>query len=309
MINTNILFNLKNKIKNNEKKKKENKNLNINLNTNLNENLNEKFNIFFDLKDKNKVNKVNKNNEKVNFFIKKKILTEYLNKKVNEKVNEKVTELINLDENLNKNIKLKNFLNEKIIEKSNHFYNPKLNNKNILLLVATHTNTNLKFNNIKNTINYFKDICTTICVVNTVNLQFNNELSIFYKNNNISYYEINNEPTYDFGKWIYLLNNTEYIKYDFVVFINDSLIIEKPINHFINLTVKKNIDLYGYNDSTQTNYHYQSYLFSIRSDSINKFIEMYNSKKNIIHSQLDVINNYEVKMTEYFDTHDCFLKI
>jgi hypothetical protein len=83
----------------------------------------------------------------------------------------------------------------------------------------------------------------------------------------------------------------------------------QPITHFINLTIKKNVELYGYNDSTQINYHYQSYLFSIRSDSINKFIEMYNSKKNIIHSQLDVINNYEVKMTEYFDTHDCFLKI
>jgi hypothetical protein len=126
---------------------------------------------------------------------------------------------------------------------------------------------------------------------------------------NIYYEEGENYLTYDYGKWIKLLSQVNSNSYDYIFFSNDSFQVEDSINHFINLTVKKNVELYAYNDSTEQKYHYQSYLFSIRSNAIHKFISMCNTcKKNII-TQEDVIINYELNMMNYFSSHDCFLKI
>ena len=116
--------------------------------------------------------------------------------------------------------------------------------------------------------------------------------------------------TYDYGKWIYGLNTTNYIKYDFIVFTNDSFIIQSNINHFFNLTYKYNLKLYGYNDSISRKYHYQSYLFSLRKDAIQTFINNYEKKKSNILNQTDVILNYEIQMVDWYkDSHNCFLKI
>ena len=201
------------------------------------------------------------------------------------------------------------FIQKKIFERLKHSYNPDLNNKKILLLVATHTNTELKLNTIKKNLQYFRCSSINILVCNSTNLPFNSELSSYYNNNNISYYEIENDNKYDFGKWIYLLRNINYTLYDFVIFTNDSYIIHYPITQFINLTIKNNYELYGYNDSTQYKYHYQSYLFSIRNDAINKFIGYYRTVKDNLNSQEDVINMLEIKMIHFFKTKGCFLNI
>lgn len=219
----------------------------------------------------------------------------------------------NTNININTNISILKGLKKYVIYKNKELlinsYNPELNNKKVLLLIATHTNTKLKINNIKNTINLFNFKCMDIMVANSKSLKFNDTFNEFCKDKNIMYNEIENDTTYDFGKWIYLLSKIDYLSYDFIFFTNDSFIIEKPITHFINLTIKNNVEFYGYNDSTQRNYHYQSYLFSIRSDAIHKFINMFNSKKDIIKNQEDVITNYELQMTNYFSSHNCFLKI
>jgi hypothetical protein len=130
-----------------------------------------------------------------------------------------------------------------------------------------------------------------------------------YSNENIKYFEIENDNTYDLGKWIYGIKNSDLSVYDFVIFTNDSYIIHNPIHHFYNLTAKMNVELYGYNDSTQINYHYQSYLFSLRKDCIDKFVNLFNSKKDMLNGQESVINEFELKLTQYFENHDCFLKI
>jgi hypothetical protein len=205
--------------------------------------------------------------------------------------------------------KLKNLIVNKKREQIYNSYNPVNNNKKLLLLMATHTDNELRLKNILNTMNYFDTNSMDIMIANSKSLKYNDKLSNYYKNKNISYYEIENDGSYDFGKWIYLLSQIDYSLYDYVFFINDSFIIEKPVTHFINLAIKSNKELYGYNDSTQENYHYQSYFFSVRSDAINKFIDMYNSKKNLIKTQRDVIEHVELKMINYFSTHDCYLKI
>ena len=67
--------------------------------------------------------------------------------------------------------------------------------------------------------------------------------------------------------------------------------------------------MYGYNDSTQVRYHYQSYLFSLRKDAVQTFINKVTNSNLKISSQIDVINNFELQMTNWFKTHNCFLKI
>jgi len=204
---------------------------------------------------------------------------------------------------------IRNYINQKIYQKNINLYNPSLNNKKLLLLIATNTDTEFKMKNIMNTLNFFNFDNITKVVVNSYGLPFNNIMSNYYYNNNIKYYEIQNDVTYDFGKWIFLLSKVDYTDYDFIFFINDSIIIQKPINHFINLTIKNNVEIFGYNDSTQSRYHYQSYFFAIKSDVIQKFIYLFESKKNLIKNQNDVICNYELNMTDYFSTKNCFLNI
>ncbi len=202
-----------------------------------------------------------------------------------------------------------NFFNAKIQEKKIFSFDPKYNNKKILVLFATHVDSRLKLETIKKNIVFFENECSTIMVVNSKNLQYNDELNDFYKMKNINYSEIDNTPTYDFGKWVYLLGNVDYLNYDFIFFTNDSFIIHSEINQFINLTINKNVELYGYTDSTERRYHYQSYLFALKRDAVSKFIYLYNLKKNKIKNQQDVIDNYELTMTDYFETKDCYLKI
>ena len=81
-------------------------------------------------------------------------------------------------------------IKKKIFERLKYSYNPDLNNKKILLLVATHTNSDLKLNTIKKNLQYFNCKCINVAVCNSKNLPFNSELSLYYNNNNISYYEI-----------------------------------------------------------------------------------------------------------------------
>jgi len=200
--------------------------------------------------------------------------------------------------------KIEEFLSVTQKKMNTHNFEPR---HKTLLLVASHTNTKLKLENIKKSISFFELNNVTICVANTHNLKFNTELSEYYKKKQISYYE-NENHSYDFGKWLFLLNKIDYSSYDSIVFLNDSFIMLSPVHSFLNLSVYSDTELYGYNDSTEINYHYQSYLFSLKKTAIPKFIKMIENKISFMNTQDDVINEYELKMTRYF-THDCFLKI
>jgi hypothetical protein len=204
---------------------------------------------------------------------------------------------------------LTNMIISKCKEKLDNSYNPVYNNKKLLLLIATHTDNELRYTTILNTLKYFDTTTMDIMIANTTSLNYSDKLHTYYKSKNITYYEIENTPSYDFGKWIYLLSNIDYSLYDYVFFMNDSFIIEQPVTHFINLAIKRNTELYGYNDSTEEQYHYQSYFFCVRYDAIPKFINMVNSKQELIQTQRDLILHFELNMIDYFSSHDCYLKI
>jgi hypothetical protein len=158
---------------------------------------------------------------------------------------------------------------------------------------------------------YFSsDYCHKL-VINSENLPYNNIVRrICNPAKNISYYEIPNTSYCDFGKWDYAIRNLiNTNNFDYVIFTNDSFIIHSSINHFLNLAVKQHVDLYGYNDSTQIRFHYQSYLFILKKNAINTFIKNINNPNLEINNLEDVVNNFEIKMTDWYDSNDCFLKI
>jgi hypothetical protein len=224
--------------------------------------------------------------------------------KVNRRKLQRINSISNIIIN---NIKKPNLINNYRIIKKTNMYRPILNNKKFLTIIATHVNSDIKYSTLLNNIKLLSFDSNEIVVINSSNLNYN--IKDFCNSKNITYFEIDNDSTYDYGKWVYALETINYTNYDYIVLTNDSYIIHSPIHHFYNLTAKNNVELYGYNDSTQNGYHYQSYLFSLRSDVIQKFIDIFKSKKNIINSQQDVINEFELKITSFFNSYNCFLKI
>jgi len=216
----------------------------------------------------------------------------------------------------------------KIISNNNDItYNDRENkeeNKKILTIIACHTNSIIKYNTILNNIPHLIYPNGDIIIINTSNEKYSNKLKKVvesdqypYKKNIIKYLEIPNDKYVDFGKFIYCLDIIQNIdvnmmntKYDFVVFVNDSIIINNPIIYFYNLVIKNNRELYAYNDSSEIKYHYQSYLFAIKYDVVHKLINYFNQNKIHIHKITDVIKTIELNLNDiYSNDNDCFLKI
>ena len=149
--------------------------------------------------------------------------------------------------------------------------------------MAIHTNDYLKYMTVINNYQYLKNY--EMIIINSANTKFGDRIKMYFEINKIVYLEIENDNKADFGKWIHVINNINLDRFNNIVLINDSILISNPIDFYFNLIIEKNKDLYGYNDSTETGeYHYQSYLFSIKLSAINKLIDYYNGIKNNINS-------------------------
>ncbi len=196
----------------------------------------------------------------------------------------------------------------RIIKKRN-MYHPSINNHKYLTIIAAHVHTPMKLATLINNVNIIDYDCNDIIIINSASLPYNDQVIALCEKRNIKYVEVENSPSIDFGKWLHILKNNDWTTYDFVFFTNDSYTIHKPIHHFYNLTSKMNVELYGYNDSTQVRHHYQSYLFSVKKEAINKFINAVEPNIANMRVPYDVVMNYEINMTDWFQTKDCFLKI
>lgn len=182
-------------------------------------------------------------------------------------------------------------------------------NMKILTIMACHTDTSLKLKTILNNIRYFRFINNDIIIINSSHTKYSKALETACKVRGLKYIEIPNSSHLDVGKWMHVLKTTSIHQYNFVVFTNDSYFINNSICHFYNKMMTINVELYGYNDSTQISHHYQSYLFGVKSEAIHKFITHYESHKNLLTDYLSVVSNIELKLMNIFKTKDCFLKI
>ena len=208
----------------------------------------------------------------------------------------------------------KRYIDKKLkdMQLNTHLIN-KYSDKKILTIIACHSDSLLKYNTILNNIKYFNFTNNHIILVTSKDEKYSKNVKEKIKEMNlyrlISYFEIPNDSHLDIGKWCHALSRINLHFYDFVVFTNDSFVITSSILHFYNRMINTNVELYGYNDSTQIKYHYQSYLFGVKKEAVNKLVDLYISKKKILLSYEEVVNNIELKLVETFSTKDCFLKI
>ena len=184
---------------------------------------------------------------------------------------------------------------------------------NILCLIANHTCNNIKYNISLNNISLIKKYLKNIVIIDSKDESNAENLYTELKDENIikNYFFTENNCYYDFGKWIYALENINYSDYDYILFLNDSIILTENIDNYFHYieNVMDDVNIYGYNDSTQIQYHYQSYCFLLNISIIDKFINFFNSKKHLIFDLNSLVNNIELYLHTIDDNRDCFLKI
>lgn len=181
--------------------------------------------------------------------------------------------------------------------------------KKILILYACHTNNPIKSRYFHQNFNFLSKIPNSdLVVINSKDIPNVNVLENYYKNLCLKYFTIHNNKFLDFGKWLYGLENINLSGYHYITFVNDSIVIEKPIDFYFTILRSKNFDLYGFNNSTQTRLHIQTYLFSIKQEVINKFKNFIkNSGSKINNNQESVIMNLEVKLTDIYPKYKNFI--
>lgn len=182
------------------------------------------------------------------------------------------------------------------------------NLKKNLLIIACHTNNNLKYTILKNNIKYFEKDNIDIILVNSV--EYEKTYDYFISDKIIDKIYVQNNVLIDFGKWIYIIENRNYVKnYKNIIFTNDSYIIVNNIDNYLKKIDDNNYDLYGYNDSSEIKYHYQSYLFAIKTSKIQNLINLFYDNLHKINSTFAVVFFLEINLINYFNNRDCFLKI
>ena len=185
-------------------------------------------------------------------------------------------------------------------------------NARFLTIIACHTNSLVKVRTIINNLKYLVFATNRIVIVNSANTSHSKILRETIEKSplDIEYKEIPNDSCLDCGKWMHYINNYYKNTHDYVVFTNDSYLIQGSVQHFYNAMYKRGTELYGYNDSTQIRYHYQSYLFGIKNNFIHKFCNHFSRVKKRLKAYMDVVGNIELQLTNiYASSKDCFLKI
>ena len=201
------------------------------------------------------------------------------------------------------------FLQNSIALMNLNSYPPSNNSKKYLTIVACNTNSEIKLNATLNNLMYLLFPSNDVIVIDSVGVKYGDVLKEKISSRLKAHYMIPNDKLMDFGKWNYILNNYDYKSYDYVVFTNDSIIIKAPIFHFYNLMTHRNVELYGYTNSAEIKYHYQSYLFGLKSEVCFRLINLINNKKYLIHDYVSLIKNTEIELVGNFTSQDCFLKI
>ena len=184
-------------------------------------------------------------------------------------------------------------------------------NKNILIIFGIHTSNNQKYystlNNIKHLHKYSKKI---ICIdsIETKYSGLKEEIIDLYDDIDF-YYMKNNPQLLDVAKWMHGLNNENYLEYDFVILVNDSICLSRSIPDFFKLISDNDLEMYGLIDSFDFQYHFQSFLRAFNKNGINKFIRYYNNNFPKINAPFHTIMIFEVEICTIFTNIDSLYSI
>jgi lipopolysaccharide biosynthesis protein len=119
----------------------------------------------------------------------------------------------------------------------------------------------------------------------------------FLNVNNISFFIEKNEG-YDFGQWYKAFQKLEIKKYDQVALVNDSCILFKSLDAFMNWTRINKADLQGMTYSDAIAPHIQSYFLIVNRPILASVKDYFDSHK-IVQTLDQVIKTYEVGLSTF----------
>jgi lipopolysaccharide biosynthesis protein len=134
-------------------------------------------------------------------------------------------------------------------------------------------------------------------VLITNNRTLNNESTEWLKKENIDLILVENKG-YDFGMWHKAMINIDLFQYDTVALVNDSCILFKPLNNFINWVKNSDLEYCGIVDSSEYNYHIQSFLIIIKAPAY-RLIKEYFDKTGDQTSHNDIVTKYEMGLCQH----------
>jgi rhamnosyltransferase len=133
-----------------------------------------------------------------------------------------------------------------------------------------------------------------------------NDLSIesiaFLKAENIRL-QIEENEGFDFGLWYKAFQKNEIDTYDQIALVNDSCILFKPLNEFMEWSRSHASDLQGITLSNAIAHHIQSYFLIINKRAI-PFVKEYFEKHKLLKNISDVIAVYEVGLSSFLISKD-----
>lgn len=207
------------------------------------------------------------------------------------------------------------FFNHKTIHFQNKFYeqiqkyqyNVELNDGTFLIIIASHLDNAMRFKALVNNHSLFYSKNTHFLIVYSKDQKYNvNLLSLSLENTTLL--EMDNNEYYDFGKWEYGLQTIDYSSYHQIIFTNDSFLISSPIPYFFNMSFKMNADFLAYSSSNEYMYHYQTFLFSIKTSAIPRFMEFISSFKTKSHRK-QLLTSMEISLYYYFENKQCVVDL
>lgn len=208
------------------------------------------------------------------------------------------------------NLPLSRFISEAMNE-NKHPTETEFKENTFITIIACHTESLDRVKTIVNNIRRIAFPGNKIVVVNSINSRFNRLLSDILTTDfkDVEFLCIPNTNTLDIGKCMFYLKKYYKPIYEHIVLTNDSYYLTGSIYNYYRYMTKSPAKLYGFNDSFQDRYHYQSYLYSIRKDSMNILIRHYEAKKHLLTGYMEVVRNVELKLCDIFSSRDCYLKI
>ncbi len=219
----------------------------------------------------------------------------------------------NFDKHTNNNYN--NIIN-RYIKSNNTLYNfSNLENKNEnnnIILIACHTNSQLKVYSLIYNLNFFTKIARKIIIINSKELiHLNLERQIikhyhkgFIEDNNITFKYYDNDCYLCQGKWFYCLNEISYSNYTNIILTNDSYILYNSLNYFENIW-DNDIEMSTILTSSEKKKHDTDFLRRYNQEGIRKIINYYKknintSKKNLTYK--DVIETFEINSSDIFES-------
>jgi glycosyltransferase involved in cell wall biosynthesis len=158
-----------------------------------------------------------------------------------------------------------------------------------LVIIACHTNDELKEKVLVYNLKYFSELSNTIVIVNSYKY---NDDSFECRINNLGlesfivFDYVQNDKFLYYSKWVNYLQKIDYTKYNNITLTNDSYLITRSLEDYKNL-IDPSINLVALLDSYQIKYHYPDFLRTYNKQGIKYILDFYNSR---INSDSELVN-------------------